>query len=178
MANTKVVGSNTPKKRFFRILMVILIIGLCLLMLSPFIWMIGASFKKEADVMKQGNRTIPHLLVSSKLSTGTWFCRKNKLSLFTGLLEFHQGSCHLCVGSGNQQLPGRLCFCKTEIPRFQCTVFIISVTDDDSVPVDVDSEVRNFLCGRSCKYALGTDLTKSCGSKCYLYDASGILRNF
>lgn len=52
MANTKVVGSNTPKKRFFRILMVILIIGLCLLMLSPFIWMIGASFKK-ADVMKQ-----------------------------------------------------------------------------------------------------------------------------
>ena len=37
MANTKVVGSNTPKKRFFRILMVILIIGLCLLMLSPFI---------------------------------------------------------------------------------------------------------------------------------------------
>lgn len=67
---------------------------------------------------------------------------------------------------------------QTEIPRFQCTVFIISVTDDDSVPVDVDSEVRNFLCGRSCKYALGTDLTKSCGSKCYLYDASGILRNF
>lgn len=50
MANTKVVGSNTPKKRFFRFLMVILIIGLCLLMLSPFIWMIGASLKKEADV--------------------------------------------------------------------------------------------------------------------------------
>ena len=57
MANTKVVGSNTPKKRFFRFLMVILIIGLCLLMLSPFIWMIGASLKKEADVMKQG---VPH----------------------------------------------------------------------------------------------------------------------
>lgn len=47
MANTKVVGSNTPKKRFFRFLMVILIIGLCLLMLSPFIWMIGASLKKK-----------------------------------------------------------------------------------------------------------------------------------
>ena len=59
MANTKVVGSNTPKKRFFRILMVILIIGLCLLMLSPFIWMIGASFKKEADVMKQGIGLFP-----------------------------------------------------------------------------------------------------------------------
>ena len=172
MANTKVVGSNTPKKRFFRILMVILIIGLCLLMLSPFIWMIGASFKKEA-----GNRTIPHLLVSSKLSTGTWVCGKDKLSFFTGLLEFYQGSCHLCSGGGSQQLPGRLRLRKTEIPRFQCTVFIISVTDDDSVPVDVDSEVRNFLCGRSCKYALGTDLTKSCGSKRYFYDASGILRN-
>ncbi len=59
MANTKVVGSNTPKKRFFRILMVILIIGLCLLMLSPFIWMIGASLKKEADVMKQGVGLFP-----------------------------------------------------------------------------------------------------------------------
>ena len=59
MANTKVVGSNTPKKRFFRFLMVILIIGLCLLMLSPFIWMIGASLKKEADVMKQGVGLFP-----------------------------------------------------------------------------------------------------------------------
>lgn len=102
MANTKVVGSNTPKKRFFRILMVILIIGLCLLMLSPFIWMIGASFKKEADVMKQGIGLFPHLLVSSKLSTGTWFCRKNKLSLFTGLLEFRQGSSYFSIGSRNQ----------------------------------------------------------------------------
>lgn len=59
MASIKVVGSNTPKKRFFRILMVILIIGLCLLMLSPFIWMIGASLKKEADVMKQGIGFVP-----------------------------------------------------------------------------------------------------------------------
>ena len=39
--------------------MVILIIGLCLLMLSPFIWMIGASLKKEADVMKQGVGLFP-----------------------------------------------------------------------------------------------------------------------
>jgi multiple sugar transport system permease protein len=34
-------------------------IGLCLLMLSPFIWMIGASLKKEADVMKQGVGLFP-----------------------------------------------------------------------------------------------------------------------
>ena len=86
MANTKVVGSNTPKKRFFRFLMVILIIGLCLLMLSPFIWMIGASLKKEADVMSW---IIPYLLVSSELFTGARVCGKNKLSFFTGLLEFY-----------------------------------------------------------------------------------------
>lgn len=46
MANTKVVGSNTPK-RDFPISYGDLIIGLCLLMLSPFIWMIGASLKKK-----------------------------------------------------------------------------------------------------------------------------------
>lgn len=54
MARTQIVGSNTPGKRMFRFFMVAMIIGLCFLMLSPFIWMIGASVKKEADVMKQG----------------------------------------------------------------------------------------------------------------------------
>lgn len=117
MANTKVVGSNTPKKRFFRILMVILIIGLCLLMLSPFIWMIGASLKKRSRCYETGSWIIPHLLVSPELFTGTWVCGKDKLSFFTGLLEFYQGSCHLCSGGGSQQLPGRLRLRKTEIPR-------------------------------------------------------------
>ena len=37
MARTQIVGSNTPGKRLFRLLMVVLIIGLCFLMLSPFI---------------------------------------------------------------------------------------------------------------------------------------------
>ena len=116
MANTKVVGSNTPKKRFFRILMVILIIGLCLLMLSPFIWMIRAS-EKRSRCYETGSWIIPHLLVSPELFTGTWVCGKDKLSFFTGLLEFYQGSCHLCSGGGSQQLPGRLRLRKTEIPR-------------------------------------------------------------
>ena len=89
MANTKVVGSNTPKKRFFRFLMVILIIGLCLLMLSPFIWMIGASLKKEADVMKQGVGLFPTYWYPQNYLTGARVCGKNKLSFFTGLLEFY-----------------------------------------------------------------------------------------
>ena len=84
MANTKVVGSNTPKKRFFRILMVILIIGLCLLMLSPFIWMIGASLKKRSRCYETGSWIIPHLLVSPELFTGTWVCGKDKLSFLQG----------------------------------------------------------------------------------------------
>ena len=90
MANTKVVGSNTPKKRFFRFLMVILIIGLCLLMLSPFIWMIGASLKKEADVMKQGVGLFPtYWYPQTYLRVRALVCGKNKLSFFTGLLEFY-----------------------------------------------------------------------------------------
>lgn len=54
MAKVRAVGSNTPQKRRFRLLMVLLIGVLCLIMLSPFIWMVGASLKREADVMKQG----------------------------------------------------------------------------------------------------------------------------
>lgn len=37
MARTQIVGSNTPGKRMFRFFMVAMIIGLCFLMLSPFI---------------------------------------------------------------------------------------------------------------------------------------------
>lgn len=104
MANTKVVGSNTPKKRFFRILMVILIIGLCLLMLSPFIWMIGASLKKEADVMKQGVGLFPTYWYPQNYLRYLGL-RERQIIIFTGLLEFYQGSCHLCSGGGSQQLP-------------------------------------------------------------------------
>ena len=108
MANTKVVGSNTPKKRFFRFLMVILIIGLCLLMLSPFIWMIGASLKKEADVMKQGVGLFP-----------TYWYPQNYLRVlgFAGKTNYHflQGywkSVAACGYSGTQQYRGDkdLCF--------------------------------------------------------------------
>lgn len=59
MAKTQIVGSNTTGKRVYRFVIAVLIIGLCFLMLSPFIWMIGASFKKEADVMKQGISWFP-----------------------------------------------------------------------------------------------------------------------
>lgn len=50
--------------------------------------------------------------------------RERQIIIFTGLLEFYQGSCHLCSGGGSQQLPGRLRLRKTEIPRFQCTVLL------------------------------------------------------
>lgn len=59
MAKVKEVGSNTPKKRLIRFTVTALIVALCLIMLSPFIWMIGASLKQEADVMKQGTGWFP-----------------------------------------------------------------------------------------------------------------------
>lgn len=118
MANTKVVGSNTPKKRFFRFLMVILIIGLCLLMLSPFIWMIGASLKKEADVMKQGVGLFP-----------TYWYPQNYLRVlgFAGKTNYHflQGywnsikvaAISAAVAGVSSCRDGRLRLRKTEIPR-------------------------------------------------------------
>lgn len=54
MARVNAVGSKTPQRRLVRCLIIALIIVLCLMMLSPFIWMSGASLKREADVMKQG----------------------------------------------------------------------------------------------------------------------------
>lgn len=50
MAKVVTVGSNTPAYRVTKILFTILLIALAIFMLSPFIWMIGASLKKEKDV--------------------------------------------------------------------------------------------------------------------------------
>ena len=59
MAKVKYVGKKSVPKRLFHLAMVLLIIGLCFLMLSPFIWMVGASLKREADVMRQGVSWFP-----------------------------------------------------------------------------------------------------------------------
>ena len=51
MAKIASVGSNTPKNRAMRLIVTLFIIALTVFMVSPFVWMISAAFKKEADVM-------------------------------------------------------------------------------------------------------------------------------
>lgn len=50
MARITTVGNNSPSYRIAKTLITILIIALAVFMLTPFIWMIGASLKKESDV--------------------------------------------------------------------------------------------------------------------------------
>ena len=53
MARVVVVGSNTRKRRVLQIAVTVFIIALTVFMLTPFVWMISSSFKREADVMAQ-----------------------------------------------------------------------------------------------------------------------------
>jgi ABC-type glycerol-3-phosphate transport system permease component len=46
MAKIASVGSNTPKNRAMRLIVTLFIIALTVFMVSPFVWMISAAFKK------------------------------------------------------------------------------------------------------------------------------------
>lgn len=59
MARVIVVGSNTRRNRVLQIAVTVFIIALTIFMLTPFVWMISSSFKREADVMAQPFQLIP-----------------------------------------------------------------------------------------------------------------------
>ena len=59
MARVVVVGSNTRKRRVLQIAVTVFIIALTVFMLTPFVWMISSSFKREADVMAQPFQLVP-----------------------------------------------------------------------------------------------------------------------
>lgn len=59
MAKVTTVGRNTPSNRAMRFFMTVFIIVLAVFMISPFIWMVSASFKREADVMTTQLQLIP-----------------------------------------------------------------------------------------------------------------------
>lgn len=54
--------TESTSKKIIRLLMTVLIIGVTLLMVIPFVWMISASFKTEADVMRIPIDWIPNYL--------------------------------------------------------------------------------------------------------------------
>ena len=59
MARVVVVGSNTRKRRMLQIAVTVFIIALTVFMLTPFVWMISSSFKREEDVMAQPFQLVP-----------------------------------------------------------------------------------------------------------------------
>ena len=59
MAKINTVGSNTPKNRITRFVVTVFIVALTIFMVSPFIWMVSAALKKEADVMTTQLQLIP-----------------------------------------------------------------------------------------------------------------------
>ena len=59
MAKIVSVGSDTPKNRAIRCVMTLFIIVLTIFMVSPFIWMVSAAFKREADVMTTQLQLLP-----------------------------------------------------------------------------------------------------------------------
>lgn len=59
MARVSAVGSNTPASRVTKILVTVFIVLLAAFMLTPFLWMVSASFKKEMDVFANDVGFIP-----------------------------------------------------------------------------------------------------------------------
>lgn len=59
MSKVITVGGNTREKRILRMVVTIFIVALAAFMLTPFIWMMSSSFKREADVMAQPFQLIP-----------------------------------------------------------------------------------------------------------------------
>ncbi len=59
MAKINSVGSNTPRNRIIRFVVTVFIVALTIFMVSPFVWMVSAAFKKEADVMTTQLQLIP-----------------------------------------------------------------------------------------------------------------------
>ena len=52
--------TESTSRKIVRVIMTLLIIGLTAMMVIPFVWMLSASFKTEADVMKIPIDWIPH----------------------------------------------------------------------------------------------------------------------
>lgn len=177
MASIKVVGSNTPKKRFFRILMVILIIGLCLLMLSPFIWMIGASLKKEADVMKQGIGLFPAYWYPENYLRVLGFAGKTNYHFLQGYWNSIKVATISAAVAGISSCLAGYAFAKLKF-RGSNILFMLYLSQMMiPIPADIDSTICNFLCGWLNQHPLGTDSPQGCSGKCHLYDASGISWN-
>ena len=101
MARTEKVGElrlmgNKQKKLIIKIIMTIIMGALALTMILPFLWMLSASFKVEADVLKYPVDWIPKTwnavqnyteVWSGRYSFLTFYMNSIKITIFTTLLQ-------------------------------------------------------------------------------------------
>lgn len=170
---------NVPvSKKVARILITIVIILVTLVMIVPFVWMISASFKTEADVMKIPIEWIPKYFYPDNykrvLSIGT-----------TSSTNYHFGLAYFNsikvasnqYGSGNYfRNTCRICICKVEIQGLQCIVHYISGADDGAFTADTDSQIHNVYAVGMDEYPFVIDRTEDHSGIFHLYAQAVLLK--
>ena len=138
---------NVPvSKKVARILITIVIILVTLVMIVPFVWMISASFKTEADVMKIPIEWIPKYFYPDNykrvLSIGT-----------TSSTNYHFG-----------------------LQGLQCIVHYISGADDGAFTADTDSQIHNVYAVGMDEYPFVIDRTEDHSGIFHLYAQAVLLK--
>ena len=113
-------------KKVTRLLVTIIIVAVTLVMVIPFVWMLSASFKTEADVMKIPIEWIPKYFYIDNYKKGFKY-RNHKLyqlSFPAGVFQLYQGRSYQYSGGNYLCDSGRLCLCQVEVQRSN-VLFII-----------------------------------------------------
>ena len=161
---------NVPvSKKVARILITIVIILVTLVMIVPFVWMISASFKTEADVMKIPIEWIPKYFYPDNykrvLSIGT----TSSTNYHFGLAYFNSikvAVISTVVAITSATLAGGL----------QCIVHYISGADDGAFTADTDSQIHNVYAVGMDEYPFVIDRTEDHSGIFHLYAQAVLLK--
>ena len=158
---------NVPvSKKVARILITIVIILVTLVMIVPFVWMISASFKTEADVMKIPIEWIPKYFYPDNykrvLSIGT----TSSTNYHFGLAYFN--SIKVAVISTVVAI--------TSATLAGCIVHYISGADDGAFTADTDSQIHNVYAAGMDEYPFVIDRTEDHSGIFHLYAQAVLLK--
>ena len=162
---------NVPvSKKVARILITIVIILVTLVMIVPFVWMISASFKTEADVMKIPIEWIPKYFYPDNykrvLSIGT----TSSTNYHFGLAYFN--SIKVAVISTVVAITSAT----LAIQGLQCIVHYISGADDGAFTADTDSQIHNVYAVGMDEYPFVIDRTEDHSGIFHLYAQAVLLK--
>ena len=165
---------NVPvSKKVARVLITIVIILVTLVMIVPFVWMISASFKTEADVMKIPIEWIPKYFYPDNykrvLSIGT----TSSTNYHFGLAYFNSikvAVISTVVAITSATLAGY------EVQGLQCIVHCISGADDGAFTADTDSQIHNVYAVGMDEYPFVADRTENYSGIFHLYAQAVLLK--